>query len=343
MSTCDGAAEHKLVPVSFDCEWPSWSALHNTVPTGSALPASLGRAELDEWCRRWLGSVPMRTLFTSGNLSAVIGVRLTDGRGVVIKARRPAARLPGCVEVQRHLWAAGFPCPRPLAGPAPLGALTATAESYVPGGEQLAPSRGAPRRFAGALAWLIEASPPVGSVLPLDPPPAWLRWNHDLTGPWPRPESTPADLNTLTGPRWLDEVGQRVRGRLARFDAASVVGHADFESQNLRWHGDQLHVVHDWDSVVALPEAVIVGAAAATYPATGRTARAASVLDSRRFLEAYAHRRARAWSAGELQVCWAAGLWVLGYNAKVELAEGGDALQERLTRDVGQRLELAGA
>ena len=34
--------------------------------------------------------------------------------------------------VQRDLATAGFPCPRPLAGPAPLGALAATAEELVP-------------------------------------------------------------------------------------------------------------------------------------------------------------------------------------------------------------------
>jgi hypothetical protein len=71
-------------------------------------------------------------LFELAHLSVVADLRLTDGREVVVKARPPADRIRGSVHVQRHLWSAGFPCPEPLAGPAPMGALTATTEAFVP-------------------------------------------------------------------------------------------------------------------------------------------------------------------------------------------------------------------
>ena len=47
------------------------------------------------WCRRWLGAEPVEVLFRAGYLSAVTGLRLADGRRVLVKARRPAERLPG--------------------------------------------------------------------------------------------------------------------------------------------------------------------------------------------------------------------------------------------------------
>jgi len=98
------------------------------------------------------GAEPAAVLFRAGYLSEVTGLRLADGRGVVVKARPPAARLRGCVAVQAALAGAGFPCPRPLAGPAPLGRLAATAEELVSGGDLLAPGAGrrrAVRRSAG--------------------------------------------------------------------------------------------------------------------------------------------------------------------------------------------------
>src|SRR5262249_40847262 len=128
---------------------------------------------LAAWCARWLGAPPTSVLFEVAHLSIVTGLRLADGREVVGKVRPPAARLQACVHVQHHLWAAGFPCPEPLAGPHLLGTLSATAEAFVPGGTQLAPGVDSPRLFAEALAALVRLAPPVTALPTRAPPPAW--------------------------------------------------------------------------------------------------------------------------------------------------------------------------
>jgi len=64
-------------------------------------------------------------------------------------------------------------------------------------------------------------------------------------------------------------------------------GHGDWESQNIRWAGDQPLVVHDWDSVIAQPEVAIVGLAAAVWPAAGDPREAATVEQSADFLTCY--------------------------------------------------------
>lgn len=151
------------------------------------MPQVLQRDELAAWCKRWLGATPTQMLFEIAHLSVVAGLRLTDGREVVVKAHPPADRIQGCVSVQRHLWAAGFPYPEPLAGPIPMGALTATTEAFVPGGMALKPRPESPRLFAEALAALIRLAPPVASVPTLAPPPAWIWWDHDQPGTWPLP------------------------------------------------------------------------------------------------------------------------------------------------------------
>lgn len=62
---------------------------------------------LADWCLRWLGAEPEVVLFRAGYLSEVTGLRLADGRGVVLKARPPA---PG--------WLAASRSRRPWPGPA---------------------------------------------------------------------------------------------------------------------------------------------------------------------------------------------------------------------------------
>ena len=65
------------------------------------------------------------------------------------------------------------------------------------------------------------------------------------------PDDRDVDLNGHPEPGWLDEVGRRVRDRLRRTRGAPiVVGHGDWEGQNLRWRGRQPWAVHDWDSVI---------------------------------------------------------------------------------------------
>src|SRR5215218_6659105 len=96
------------------------------------LPA-VDPARLAQWCAEQLGSPPAGEIFRSGYLSAVIGLRLADRRAVVVKVRPDSPRMAACVEVQRHLFASGYPCPEPLPGAAPFGEGVAPAEPYVPG------------------------------------------------------------------------------------------------------------------------------------------------------------------------------------------------------------------
>ncbi|GAB3399415.1 hypothetical protein GCM10027569_01350 [Flindersiella endophytica] len=71
------------------------------------------------------------------NLSAVIGLRLADGREVVVKVRPDSPRIAARVEVQRRMFVAGYPGPQPLTGTTAFGADAAAADAYVPGGAML--------------------------------------------------------------------------------------------------------------------------------------------------------------------------------------------------------------
>lgn len=293
---------------------------------------------LAQWCVEQLGSPPVEELFRSGYLSAVRGLRLADGREVVVKIRPHAPRIAACVDVQRRMFQAGYPCPRPLTGAVPLGGDIATAESYVPGGDLLPSADHAPRAFAEAFARLIRLAPRPAEVSPLDPAPSWADWNHGGDGLWPRPEDSDVDLDEVAGAEWIDDAGRRARNRLRAGESEPVVGHCDWLAGNLRWSGDALLVVHDWDSVTVDSEAVLVGFAAALY-STVSPDQLATVEDTERFLAAYCRARGRDFSVDELQRAWAAGVWTRAYDAKhqhavsqpiTSLAE--DEARERLRR-----------
>ncbi|WP_290061059.1 phosphotransferase [Amycolatopsis solani] len=292
------------------------------------------------WCLEHLGSAPVEELFSSGHLSTVIGLRLADGREVVVKVRPAAPRVAACVEVQRRLFQAGYPCPEPLTGAAPFGDDIATAEVYVPGGDVLPRADHAPAAFAEAFARLIRLAPGPAEVPALAPPPSWADWNQPGNGLWPRSEESDVDLDAVPGAEWIDEVGRRARDRLRVGGSRAVVGHSDWLAGNLRWSEDALLVVHDWDSLTVDGEDVLVGFAAALY-STVAEEKLATVGETRRFLGAYGEARGRALSTEELRRAWAAGVWTRAYDAKFQHAAGKPitALSENEARE---RLRRAG-
>lgn len=304
-------------------------------------PAGLDEA-LGPWCERWLGSAVSEILFEAGSLSAVVGVRLADGREVVVKARRSAPRLQAAYAVHRHVWRSGYPAPEPLVPPTPWGsAESASAEQLVRGGEIGGRSPGDAARSADALAALISVTAVADDVGDLSPSPSWVAWDHDEPGLWPASDAGSADLNLMAGPAWLENAAVRCRERLRRYRAPRVIGHADWHADNVRWSGDRLLVVHDWDSVVSQPEAVMAGIAAAIFPATGESWQTATVDESDQFLSAYIRAGTRAWTPDDTEAFWAASVWTLAVDAREAVAGG--TLPNLTEAEAFERLSLAGA
>ena len=281
----------------------------------------VGAARLARWCTDHLGSPPADEIFRSGYLSSVIGLRLADGREIVVKVRPSSPRIAACVEVQRRMFQAGYPCPRPLTGAAPFGDDIATAEAYVPGGAMLPGADQAAQAFAEAFARLITQAPRPVEVPALDPPPSWAAWNHAENGLWPRPEDPDVNLSEVAGPQWIDDAGRQARDRLRAGESEAVIGHCDWLASNLRWSGDALLVVHDWDSMTADSEPVLAGFAAALY-STVSANELATIGDTERFLIAYCQARGRKFTRNELERSWAAGVWTRAFDAKHQHAVG---------------------
>jgi hypothetical protein len=306
-------------------------------PSLAALPTS---DQIAAWCREHLGAEPTGVIFEAQHLSYVQGLRLTDGREVVLKARAPSPRIAVCQEVQRFMWGQGFACPEPLGGPAPLGRLTATAERYLPGGISLNGHPGQPSLSAAALCEFVRVASRFPGEADLRPAPPWVGWEHDGAGMWPDPDDLDVDLNGDDAPAWLEELGGRSRARLLRDDRSRIIGHADWWEPNLRWQDGRLHAVFDWDSLAYLSEAAIAGAAAAQF--ADQWPDVTGIEDCEAFIESYALARGRPWSRDEREVCWAAGLWLMSFNAKKQPHQGVTTTIEHLRVYGAERLRRAG-
>jgi hypothetical protein len=276
---------------------------------------------LPGWCRDHLGAEPAGVLFGLEQISTVFGLRLTSGADVVVKARADDGRAASCVAAQAQLAERGFPCARPLTPVVGVGSLAVHAEELRPGGDILhGDTPEVAVRYAQVYARLTAALADVDAAPPL-PNPRWVRWDHTGPGLWPAIGFLD-DRDQSAVPAYVTGTAERARRRMLATDLPSVLGHADFEAQNLRWHGLALWAVHDWDSLAWQPEAALVGAASGVFPRGAGLPTLAPVDSTEAFLAAYQDTRGRAFTAVELEVAWAASLWPAAHNARWEVLHG---------------------
>ncbi|WP_084127013.1 hypothetical protein [Demequina sp. NBRC 110054] len=319
---------------------------------------------LAEWVTAHLGVAPREVFFGARSMSDVSGVLLEDGRRIALKRRGGGAHVAAAARAQLAAARAGIECPALLAGPAPLewvaGDATAgtseaasvgatgevvTAEQWRDGGD-VEPEGDAAEPYARLLASLIDAL--VGLDSDGLAPPPWLHYDHDAARVWPPAASARWDPHRIEAdlPPALVRIARRARDRLLAADLPHVVGHTDLNGLNVRWVNDDgapRPVVHDWDSIAARPEAVLVGTLAVDHVALPERGRIADVATGDRVLVAYEAARGRAFTVEEREVAWAATAWLASYNAAFEHLHGAPGeVTARLLIDGEERLALAG-
>jgi hypothetical protein len=191
--------------------------------------------------------------------------------------------------------------------------------------------------FARLMAELADMN-----VAPPLPNPPWVRWDHADPGAWPAIDFLDRrDQNVV--PAYVAEAAVRARRRILAAGLPCVLGHADFEAQNLRWHGREVWAVHDWDSLAWQPEAALAGAASGAFASSGPPA-LAPIESSEAFLAAYQDIRGRLFTPVEREIAWAASLWMAAYNAREEALLGDPPVcRDGLRAQAAERLRRANA
>src|SRR6266511_3011331 len=169
-----------------------------------------------------------------------------------------------------------------------------------------------------------------------------LGWDHTDSGVWPAIDCLDNRDQSVV-PAYVVDTAERARGRILAAGLPCVLGHADFEAQNLRWHGQQVWAVHDWDSLAWQPEAALAGAASGSFASAGPPT-LAPIESSEAFLVAYQDVRGRLFTAVEQEIAWAASVWMAAYNAREEALHGHTPVcRDALRAQAAERLRRANA
>jgi hypothetical protein len=277
---------------------------------------------VDRLCLSELGSTVSEVLFRATSVGVVFGVRLGDGRRVVVKAHQPReseARLRAVHAIQRELHEAWFPCPQPLVGPVVLVNGHATVETLLDDGEfRDTHEPGCRRLIAKALAehLAITGSRPASESLIG----AWSLFDGDRL--WPTYAHSPIfDFNaTSAGAEWIDALGARAKATISVW-GPPIAGHGDWSGKHFRFAEGRITVIYDWDSLAGRPETALVGVAAMTY--TTRfdlpdVPRAPSPEEMSAFVDEYSDAREVPLSRSERTQISAHGLLIAAYTARCE-------------------------
>jgi Ser/Thr protein kinase RdoA (MazF antagonist) len=301
-----------------------WGYMPHAVPEvfPDPTPGAIGAAG-DAWCRRALGAEPAHAEFFAAGVGSVYGLRLVDGRRVVVKIHPPRASaryLEAMQAVQRTLAAAGFPAPEPLAPPAPLARGIAVAETLLDEGSPADAHDPAVRRaLAASLARLVALCRPMTAL-------AALRENIMATRPgdlWPTPHDGRFDFAATTaGAEWLDEIAACARGVRDRDAGDVVVGHTDWRVENMRLSSDgSVSAVYDWDSIAVQREPVLAGGVAHLFTSDFRVpdrAQVPTLDEALAFIADYEAARGAPFDGEEHAAARAALVYAMAYTARCE-------------------------
>jgi hypothetical protein len=280
-------------------------------------------ASVEMFCAQSLGSpIAGYEFFVSGVLS-VHGLRLADGRRVVVKAARRsfgASFLTAVQTVQAHLAAKDFPCPKPVLGPTALERGIAIVEELLDRGARAdAHDPYVTRQMAFMLARQVDLSRRFVSLDGLGPS---LLASPTPDKLWPEPHEARFDfVASAGGAEWIDELAWSARERLAVITGDRVVAHADWRAEHVRFEGQEIVASYDWQSLAVGSEPALLGQIGYGFTtdwSTDQTRRTPTIEEFRAFIAFYEAARGRRFSLAERQTVDAAWVYATAYGARCE-------------------------
>jgi len=280
---------------------------------------------IDTFCQEELGAQVAVFLFYESSVGVVCGVRLVDGRRVVVKIHQSSRSLDflqAVVRVQRYLLSHDYPCTKPLLDPRPLALGIATTEEFIDEGVyHQAYDPTIRRSMAEMLAWLLHLTRKPEAIPDVQPASLDLRLPAGVI--WPTPHSKLFDFEaTATRAEWIDEIARQAQ-EIKLHDAGQlVIGHTDWGVKHFRYVDKKVRVIYDWDSLAFEKEPIIVGHASQyfTYTEYFGQSRRPTDEEMRAFIAEYEAARGKPFTDQEHQTLQAAKVYGLAYSARCEHA-----------------------
>ncbi|HZU02880.1 MAG TPA: phosphotransferase, partial [Ktedonobacteraceae bacterium] len=278
---------------------------------------------LDTFCQEHLGTPVAEFLFYESSQGAVTGVRLEDGRRVVLKVHKPGQSftfLRSMQEVQHHLVASGYPCPRPVAGPQCLARGIAVVEELIDEGFYVDGHDPAIRRMmAEALAQLVQLT---NGLVELPGLRATMQRHPVIDDLWEQPHNKLFDfVATARGAEWIDDIARQAQHTLNEHSHGEIVlGHRDWAVKHFRFKRGKVRVIYDWDSLACNYEAVLVGDAARGFPMTWHLPTRVSPTreELHAFVDEYQTARGKVFTRSERTLIAASVAFGLAHSARIE-------------------------
>jgi hypothetical protein len=280
-------------------------------------------ASVERFCARSLGSpIEDCEFFVSGVLS-VHGLRLADGRRVVVKAARRsfgATFLEAVQTVQAHLDSRDFPCPKPVLGPTALEQGIAVVEELLDCGARAdAHDPYITRQMASTLARQVDLSRRFVSLDGLKPS---LLASPTPDTLWPEPHEARFDfVASAGGAEWIDELAWSARKRLADITGERIIAHADWRAEHVRFEGQEIVATYDWQSLAVGSEPALLGQIGYGFTtdwSTDQTRQTPTIEEFRAFIADYEAARGRRFSPPERKTIDAAWVYATAYGARCE-------------------------
>jgi aminoglycoside phosphotransferase (APT) family kinase protein len=281
---------------------------------------------MDEFCRAHLGSSLRGYRFYGSSVGSTHGVQLEEGRELVIKVRPPPETNPylsldrtsleTVCRVMKWLAGRGYPCPRPILGPTPLGKGLATVEEFLDRGECGNGFEPECRKvIASGFAELIER------LRSFDGEVSSLKHFHRNESLYPQPHSKLFDFEkTAAGAEWIDAFAEKARRTEAHEDKP-VLGHGDWRVEHLRFQDGRIVATYDWDSLAFRPETELVGLCAHGFTADWSlegVRRIPTAANIRAFVADYEAARGQPFSKRERASLFAYCVYFIAYGARCE-------------------------
>ena len=277
-------------------------------------------ATLTSFVEARLGAIE-QIWFYRGGTGIVIGLRVAGAGDVVIKIHRrniDTSSLRAAQQIQRHLFASGYPAPRPLLGPTPIADGIATAEELIAGDQVNGHDPTIRTEVAVRLHEFITLATPAStdalSALGLMSP-------TRLSGLWGDPHDVRFDFDaTLAGAEWIDGIAVDAQRQIRAATIPEVVAHFDWRVENLAVRGHEMIGVFDWDSVGRAPESVAVGQSSAQFSTDWTIGHSTlpDIEEMAAFVTDYESARGSRFTNEERRVVESANLMVLAYCARCE-------------------------
>jgi hypothetical protein len=313
--------DHSGIISAILAEWGDYSPFVEPEIFGTGDPGQIAR-NITEFCSIELGSAIDKCLFYQVSQGSVFGLRLQDGRRIVVKVHPPEQPydfLAAVYRVQSHLAEHGFPCPRPIAGPASLVYGHATVEELVDVGNYADAHDPAIRyTMAETLLRLVDLTRDFTDIAGLQP---GILTRQPGDALWPRPHSKIFDFEaTKVGSEWIDQIASKARQALSHSAGQKVIGHTDWSVKHFRFEGNKARVIYDWDSLALEKEPVIVGDAARGFTMTWHleVPLAPSLDELWAFVSEYEEARGIAFTSTERTTIAASAAYALAYSARCE-------------------------